>query len=145
MKAKVTKDGFIWLVVKKKTAIALFENEDTEIYKLYEDDSEAAIENLMDFQQHNGEFGIELGNIKDLCQYRTDYRNNRFGFGLESIIIGDNEESLSLIDCNEIHTICHKICSILSDDEIKKLFYVNAERVIKAIKGYDEINKVLNE
>lgn len=145
MKTKVTKDGFIWLVVKRDTAIALFENEDTEIYKLYEDDSESVIDNLMDFQQNDGEFGIELGNIKDLCQYRTDYKNSRFCFGLESIIIGDNEESLGLADCNEIHTICHKIVSILSDDEIKSLFYVNAERVIKAIKGFDDINKVLNE
>ena len=65
MKTKVTKDGFVWLVISKEAAYQLFSS-DIELFRLYDDDSEGACENANDIRFHNGEFGIEVGFIKDL-------------------------------------------------------------------------------
>ena len=145
MRTKITKDGFIWLVVQKNTAIALFKNEDAEVYRLYADDSEGLIENLADFSEHDGEFGVKLGFVKDLYQYRTDKKNNRFGYGLAAIVEDGQEENLGLEECITIHDICHKACSVLTDDELKYLFNVKPGLVIEAIKGYDKIDEIMND
>lgn len=65
MKPKVTKDGFVWLVISKEAAYQMFSS-DIEVFKLYDDDSEASCENENDIRFHSGEFGIEVGFIKDL-------------------------------------------------------------------------------
>lgn len=65
MRTKVTKDGFVWLVISKEAAYQMFSS-DIEVFKLYEDDSEASCENENDIRFHSEEFGIEVGFIKDL-------------------------------------------------------------------------------
>lgn len=64
MKAKVCKDGFVWLVISKEAAYQLFSS-DIEVFRLY-DDSEGACDDANDIRFHNGEFGLEVGFIKDL-------------------------------------------------------------------------------
>lgn len=39
MRTKVTKDGFVWLVISKEAAYQLFSS-DIEVFRLYDDDSE---------------------------------------------------------------------------------------------------------
>lgn len=65
MRTKVTKDGFVWLIISKEAAYQLFSS-DIEVFKLYDDDSEGACDNANDIRSHSGEFGIEVGFIKDL-------------------------------------------------------------------------------
>jgi hypothetical protein len=43
-----TQDGFVWEVISKGEAMNLFKN-NKEVFKLYDDDSEAAIEDELDF------------------------------------------------------------------------------------------------
>lgn len=65
MRTKVTKDGFVWLVISKEAAYQLFSS-DIEAFRLYDDDSEGVCDNANDIRSHSGEFGIEVGFIKDL-------------------------------------------------------------------------------
>lgn len=65
MMTKTTKDGFVWLVLSKKDAIALYDADDIIIYRLYDDDSEGMILCKDDIMSHDGQFGIEVGFIKD--------------------------------------------------------------------------------
>ena len=65
MKAKVCKDGFVWLVISKEAAYQLFSS-NIEVFRLYDYDSEGACDYANDIRFHNGEFGIEVGFIKDL-------------------------------------------------------------------------------
>ncbi len=70
MKTKVTKDGFVWLVVDNATAKAIFKKGNIELYRLYNDDSEGAIvddEFLQETFDKGLSIGIEVGFIKDLC------------------------------------------------------------------------------
>lgn len=64
MKTKVCKDGFVWLVISKEAAYQLFSS-DIEVFRLYNDDSEGACDYANDIRFHNGEFGIEVGFIKE--------------------------------------------------------------------------------
>ena len=66
MRTKVTTDGYIWIVIDKNTALHLFSDYDIELFKLYDDNSECAIETFKEIYDHVGEFGIEVGFIKDL-------------------------------------------------------------------------------
>ena len=65
MRTKVTKDGFVWLVISKEVAY-LIVSSDIEVFKLYDDGSEAVCYNGNDIRSHNGEFGLEVGFVKDL-------------------------------------------------------------------------------
>lgn len=68
MKTKVCKDGFVWLVINKEAAYQLFSS-NIEVFRLYDDDSEAACDNANDVRFHNGEFGIEVGFVKGLLPF----------------------------------------------------------------------------
>lgn len=61
METKVCKDGFMWLVLTKKQAFALWCEGSTNIYKLYDDETEGECESVEDIFTHNGSFGVELG------------------------------------------------------------------------------------
>lgn len=66
MKTKVCNDGFMWLVLSRKQAFALWLEGSTEIYKLYDDETEGACESIEDLFTHNVSFGIELGFVNDI-------------------------------------------------------------------------------
>lgn len=68
MGTKVTKDGFVWLVISKEAAYQLFTS-DIEVFRLYDDDSERACDDANDIRFHNGEFGIEVGFVKELLPF----------------------------------------------------------------------------
>lgn len=69
MKTKVNKDGFIWLVLDEKNAIAIYRHGSEQLYVLMNDDSEKEVESELDIilAIRNGcAIGIEVGFIKDL-------------------------------------------------------------------------------
>lgn len=66
MRIKVCNDGFMWFVFSKEQALALWIEGSTEIYKLYDDDTEGACESVEDLCTHNGSFGVELGFVMDI-------------------------------------------------------------------------------
>ena len=66
MKTRVCKDGFMWFVLSMEQALALWIEGSTEIYKLYDDETEGACECVEEIVSHNGDFGIELGFVKDI-------------------------------------------------------------------------------
>lgn len=69
MKTKVTKDGFVWLIVDKFTAQAIWNNGNEDLYILYNDDSEGLIEDVEKLHQaidDNLQIGLEVGFVKDL-------------------------------------------------------------------------------
>jgi hypothetical protein len=53
MRTKVTKDGFVWLVISKEAAYQLFSS-DIEVFRLYNDDSEGVCDNANDIRSHSG-------------------------------------------------------------------------------------------
>lgn len=66
---KITKDGFVWKTVTYEQAKAIWYMELDELYRLYDDDSEAAIETiagLNDAIKRGIQIGVEVGFIKDL-------------------------------------------------------------------------------
>ena len=69
METKVTKDGFVWLIVGRNTAKAIYEKGEHELYVLYNGDAESLIEdeNALD-RALSSELPIamEVGFIKDL-------------------------------------------------------------------------------
>lgn len=65
MRTKVTKDGFVWLVISKEAAYQMYSS-DIEVFKLYDDDTESSCDSENDIRFHCGEFGVEVGFIKDL-------------------------------------------------------------------------------
>lgn len=66
MRTKVTKDGFVWLTLSKKDAIALYDASDIQVYRLYDDDSEGMILTKGEIMGYDGQLGVEVGFIKDL-------------------------------------------------------------------------------
>lgn len=69
MKTKVTKDGFIWLVVPGDDAMEMWKSKTAELYILHNDDSETMVETDLQVQRatFSGErIGIEVGFIRDL-------------------------------------------------------------------------------
>lgn len=59
-----TKDGFVWEVITRGQAIDLFKN-NKEVFKLYADDSEAVIEDELDFIDEYVMYGIPQGQIDE--------------------------------------------------------------------------------
>lgn len=81
MKTKVTKDGFVWLIVDKDTATAIYKTGTQELYSLYDDDAEGLIESDEDFERalrSSCPFGVEVGYIKDLLPTCTKCGNSLF-------------------------------------------------------------------
>lgn len=69
MEPKVTKDGFVWLVIPSKDAMEIWKAKLATLYVLHNDDSEAMIEadsDIMVAIQNGNQIGIEVGFIKDL-------------------------------------------------------------------------------
>lgn len=69
MKTKVTKDGFIWLVVPSDDAMEMWKSKTAELYILHNDDSETMVETDLQVQRatfSGKQIGIEVGFIKDL-------------------------------------------------------------------------------
>lgn len=69
MRTKVTKDGFVWLVVDNTTAKAIYEAGTQELYQLYSGDAEVLIEDDAAFERalyNDLPFALEVGFIKDL-------------------------------------------------------------------------------
>lgn len=60
MELKQLKDGFTFEVIERKKAIKLFES-GKEVFKLYDDGSEALIDNELDFIDNEVVYGIEIG------------------------------------------------------------------------------------
>lgn len=59
-------DGFIWFIIGKDLAKAVYDVSDIILFKIYPDGSDAMVENYEDFIKHDGDFGIEIGYIQDL-------------------------------------------------------------------------------
>lgn len=59
----VTNDGFAWLVIGRKEASRLFDLKLAKVHKLYDDGSDALIEDKGDLLEHRGRFAIEMGNV----------------------------------------------------------------------------------
>ena len=53
MRTKVTKDGFVWLVISKEAAYQLFSS-DIEVFRLYNDDSEGVCDNALIPSRYEG-------------------------------------------------------------------------------------------
>jgi hypothetical protein len=51
METKVTKDGFVWLVVTKELAKKIYH--DIELFMLHDDDSESKVETIKDLDNNN--------------------------------------------------------------------------------------------
>lgn len=69
MKIKVDKDGFIWLVLNEKNAIAIYRHGSEQLYVLMNDDSEKEVESELDIIlaiQNGCAIGIEVGFIDEL-------------------------------------------------------------------------------
>ena len=69
MKTKVTKDGFVWLIVPDDLAMEMWKSKDASLYILYDDDSEKLVET--DWQIRSAirdreQIGVEIGFVKDL-------------------------------------------------------------------------------
>ncbi len=59
---KITKDGFVWLLISKEQAIAQWSIENgLELFLLYDDETEGEPNSIEDIEAHKGEFGIEVG------------------------------------------------------------------------------------
>ena len=61
---KVDKDGFCWQVITTEEAKKRY-SDNKEVYRLYDDDTEGLVEDESDFEDHDEEFGIELGFLSD--------------------------------------------------------------------------------
>ena len=70
MKIKITKDGFIWLIIDMDIAKALWQTNKVEIYQLYDDDSESLVEDLNGVRG-DCELGIEVCFINQLLESTT--------------------------------------------------------------------------
>ena len=71
MKTKVTKDGFVWLIVDKDTATAIYKTGTQELYSLYDDDAEGLIESDEDFERDYGAVAhleLKLATLKTCSQ-----------------------------------------------------------------------------
>ena len=69
METKVTKDGFVWLVVPDNYAMEMWKANLATLYVLHNDDSETMVETDLQMADaiHDGErIGIEVGFIKGL-------------------------------------------------------------------------------
>lgn len=66
MRIKVCNDGFMWFVLSKEQALALWIEGSTEIYKLYDDETEGMCDSIEDLISHNGDFGLDIGFVKDI-------------------------------------------------------------------------------
>lgn len=63
---KLTRDGAMFYIISQGLAESLWNSSDCPtIYKLYDDDTEAEVEGITDLRSHKGEFGLDIGNIKD--------------------------------------------------------------------------------
>lgn len=68
---RITKDGFLWLVVSRSEAKGIFFDKEREVYKLYDDGSEGLVESYEDIRRHGDCFGVEVGSydsIKTNCE-----------------------------------------------------------------------------
>lgn len=66
---KVTKDGFVWKLIGYDTAKTFWYMQVAEIYRLYDDDSEALIESVDELNRTiriGLQIGVEIGFIKDM-------------------------------------------------------------------------------
>lgn len=69
MNTKVTKDGFVWLIVDDSTAKAIYAGGNKDLYILYNDGSECLIEDanrLLQSIDDHMQIGLEVGFVKDL-------------------------------------------------------------------------------
>lgn len=72
---KINKDGFVWKVIPKEKAEAVFNSGLFELYVLFDDDSEAliqSIESLKNTIECNDTIGIEVGNINKTIKNQYD-------------------------------------------------------------------------
>jgi hypothetical protein len=68
---KQCKDGFVWALVSVDTAKTLVYENKTEVYRLYDDDSEGLIEDVSEIDPHasrGGQFGVELHLMKPITK-----------------------------------------------------------------------------
>lgn len=57
---KKCKDGFVWLVLSREQALQVWDQEIFELFKLYDDGSEGAVDNREEILTHQGQFGVEM-------------------------------------------------------------------------------------
>ena len=70
MKTKVTKNGFVWLVISKKQAKLIYLNGILDVYCMF-DNSESLVTCFRDFSKCSN-YGIPVGFLKDLNeQWKT--------------------------------------------------------------------------
>lgn len=76
-KIKICRDGFIWRLISSEDAISLYVNCNTEIYQLYDDETEALVDSFEDLKSsaaRGGYFGIEVGYFQELAkEYYSNY------------------------------------------------------------------------
>ena len=62
---KITKDDeFVWKVINADYARKIYDLNIEPIYRLYEDDSESLVEDVLEITE-DGVYGIEIGFLKD--------------------------------------------------------------------------------
>lgn len=103
METKVTKDGFVWLVVPDNYAMEMWKANLATLYVLHNDDSETMVETDLQMADaiHDGErIGIEVGFIKGLLPACPQCGSRMFWF--------DKENPLVLFTDirDEEHTLC---------------------------------------
>ena len=63
---KITKDDeFVWTVINTDYARKIYDLNIEPIYRLYEDDSESLVEDVLEITE-DGVYGIEIGFLKDI-------------------------------------------------------------------------------
>ena len=63
---KITKDDeFVWKVINTDYARKIYDLNIEPIYRLYEDDSESLVEDVLEITE-DGVYGIEIGFLKDI-------------------------------------------------------------------------------
>ena len=63
---KITKDDeFVWKVINADHARKMYDLNIEPIYRLYEDDSESLVEDVLEITE-DGVYGIEIGFLKDI-------------------------------------------------------------------------------
>lgn len=64
---KLTRDGFLWLLISQEQAKVFLKNNIMMIYYLSSDDSESLIEDVLDLDKSEI-YGIEIGYINEILQ-----------------------------------------------------------------------------
>lgn len=76
MKTKVTKDGFVWLVMPGDYAMETWKSKYASLYILHDDDSETMIETdlqIISAIRDGEQIGMEIGFVRDLLPHCPRY------------------------------------------------------------------------